>query len=88
MPTPPRSQFRSARGPGRIRATWYVAGAIALPVVAWVVGALSAAEGDSDGRVLSGFLAALWTFATFVVVVNVVELALLLRRRRGSERPS
>lgn len=88
MPAPPRSPFRSARGPGRIRARWYVVGAVALPVVALVAGASSAADGDTDGRVLSGLLAALWTFATFVVVVNVVELVLLLRRRRGSDRPT
>jgi hypothetical protein len=82
MPAPMASPFRSARGPGLIRARWYAAGAVLLPLLAWVLGALSAGDGDSDGRILSGSIAALWTFATFVVAVNVVELALLLRRRR------
>jgi hypothetical protein len=82
MRLPSAGSFSSARGPGLIRASWYVAGAVVLPLLAWMVGALSAGDGDADGRILSGFLAALWTFATFVVAVNVVELTLLVRRRR------
>jgi hypothetical protein len=71
---------RAARPrPARMRARGYAIGALTVPVVAWVLGALTAADGDSDGAVLSGFLAALWSFATYVVLVNVVELAMLLR---------
>jgi hypothetical protein len=74
-----------------MRARAYAVGAITVPVVAWAIGALSAGDNDSDGAVLSGFLAALWSFATYVVLVNVVELSMLLRTvekkralRRGS----
>jgi len=79
----------SLRSRWRLRARWYAIGAVAVLGVAWVLGALSARSGDSDGAVLSGFLAAIWSFATYVVLVNVVELTLLLRtsgRRRAAVR--
>jgi heme A synthase len=84
--TPPHGSSRSRR---RLRARWYAIGAVAVLAVAWVLGALSARSGDPDGAVLSGFLAAIWSFATYVVLVNVVELTLLLRasgQRRAATR--
>ncbi|MCW2767279.1 MAG: hypothetical protein JWO11_3238 [Nocardioides sp.] len=77
------------RRPGRLRARAYAVGAVVGLLVAGLLGALSAADADSDGAVLSGFLAALWAFATYVVLVNVVELGLLFRgvgKRRALRR--
>lgn len=58
----------------------YVFGVLALPLIAGIAGALSA-DNPGDDVVLSAFLAALWTFAAFVVLFNVVELVSRFRRK-------
>lgn len=68
--------------PWSTRVRVYVFGVLVLPLIAGTAEALRVASSDSDGNgvLLSAFLAALWTFAGFVVLFNVVELIIRIRR--------
>lgn len=75
--------------PWSTRSRVYVVGVLVLPLIAGIAGALSVHNPveHGDDVVLSAFLAALWAFAAFVVLFNVVELVNRFRRKPPSQTP-